>query len=1540
MYRFLICISFLITSICAFSQSKEQILLIRIPYADTIPQELIDSIYRQEGKYILSYHPDMAHLIPDLRCRLERIPDPCREIEVNGVKFNMMCVEGGSFMMGSDDSSKEKPMHQVTVSDFMIGETEVTQELWQAVMGSNPSRFNGVDNPVEFVSWSDCQKFIANINRLTGKCFRLPTEAEWEYAACGGNASVGYKFAGSDNIDKVGWYTNNSQATTHPVATKSPNELGIYDMSGNVWEWCQDWYGDYGSDIQINPQGSLSGSARVIRGGSWMNDATTDCRVSRRLDLTPMARTSNLGFRLVLDAHEYVDLGLSVMWATCNVGASAPEEYGDYFAWGEVEPKEEYSWDNYKWCEDKQWHTDGYYSTWSLTKYCSNSTYGKDGFTDGLKTLLPEDDAAHVNWGGSWRIPTSKEMQELLEYCTWEVTFIDGIKGYTATSKINNNSIFLPCAGFYNIEHSEGLMSENNLGRYWTNTNNGASHANNLVVGKKMEWNTRRLGITIRPVLPTDREPLPPLTPAKRIGVFSVAKEKQVSFSQGNLQYIQSLNHWRFANNQWDYTGERHWQNGQIADTVMYFGWSAKNSKAPWGISTSIDLKDYEGEFLDWGTNVIQGDEPNTWRTLSSDEFNYLLLERRNADELIGRGKVGDINGIVLLPDEWVMPEGLAFAPFETKVVNSYTLEQWKLMEEAGAVFLPNAGYFNNKYGTMRGINGNGLFRSNTLQDPVRQIYFAFTSSIFALTGNNDGNLYYAFPVRLVHDTIVPLPAPCEIFEVNGVTFNMMCVEGGTISYGMGDTAAYRQRPLHQITVSDFYLGQTEVTQELWQAIMGENPSYFQCDTCQQHPADSVSWNMVQEFIKRLNQLTGRKFRLPTETEWEFAMRGGAKSKGFKYAGSDNLDEVAWYGIGEKKGGSTHPVAQKRPNELGLYDMHGNLYELVHDAYSTSFSSYPKVNPTGAIGYSTMVLCGFAYYSAKSQISTPGHIGVGGKSTRQNWLGFRLALSDVDPFVAIEIDKYRFHMMHVEGEKYDYYIGQTEVTQGLWKKVMGYNNSIVVGDDLPVEKVSWDECQQFIQRLNEMTGLHFRLPTEAEWEYAARGGNRSRGCSYAGSNNIDSVGWYSGNSEQTTHAVASLMPNELGVYDMTGNVWEWCQDRYGEYLDGDNNRVIRGGSWYNGAHHEILTYRHYHSQESKSHLIGFRLVIDIHEYVDLGLSVMWATCNVGATAPEEYGDYFAWGEVEPKGNTYDKKNYKFYHNANEKEITKYCINESYGYNGLVDSLTILLPEDDVAIVNWGGPWRMPTSLEFKELLVNCKWTLTTKNGIEGYFVTSKINGNTIFLPSAGHYYNNSFVELGSNGTRGIYWSSDLNELSNSYCAKFLHFGVDFVSISSRARHLGHPIRPILPKTPKTYYYGLTDEQFNMAIGVWNMPNRGWGIADQSAIQGKTLRGIRLKVHTPGVLHIYKVPSLTETTEANFVKVATITATTTGVQDIDFDQPFYLGKDEYLVLCSPSDNSSLIGCYASKTTSIQMFYNRIGQSGGGENAQSSLMIDFY
>lgn len=270
---------------------------------------------------------EMTNLSVDLEKTIEdnsslHSSDNRRIISIGNISFAMIRVDGGSFTMGatkeqeSDGDPSESPAHQVTLSSFHIGETEVTQELWEAIMGNNPSSFKGPKLPVDHINWNDCQLFINKLNQQTGLSFRLPTEAEWEFAARGGNKNRNSKFSGSNDVEAVAWFWKNSgkkrlngewnyskirpnNCMPHNVKSKKANELGLYDMSGNLWEWVEDWSGDYTPSAQNNPKGPISGDWRVIRGGGWDSESS-DCRVSRRRDYSPEGRSNFLGLRIAL----------------------------------------------------------------------------------------------------------------------------------------------------------------------------------------------------------------------------------------------------------------------------------------------------------------------------------------------------------------------------------------------------------------------------------------------------------------------------------------------------------------------------------------------------------------------------------------------------------------------------------------------------------------------------------------------------------------------------------------------------------------------------------------------------------------------------------------------------------------------------------------------------------------------------------------------------------------------------------------------------------------------------------------------------------------------------------------------------------------------------------------------------------------------------------------------------------------------------------------------------------------------------------------
>lgn len=463
-----------------------------------------------------------------------------------------------------------------------------------------------------------------------------------------------------------------------------------------------------------------------------------------------------------------VDLGLpsGLKWASCNVGATTPEGYGYYFAWGETESKKDYSWETYKYANVGEFYHH------KFTKYCTDASSGDNGFIDNKTVLEPEDDAATANWGDVWRMPTDAEWTELREQCTWTWTAQNGMNGYQVASKTNGNSIFLPAAGFRDGNAAPYVAGRR--GYYWSSSLLENSSDDVWIVTfnhEKVERDNdkRNKGLSVRPVQDKQEEVVEPAYTPKP---FTVAEGKQITFSGGNLQYTQSTQTWAFAEHQYDMLGTDNVNGGgkvfdatygydktgsALADKIDLFGWSGSTGSAKWGIGTSTDNSDYSGDFVDWGTNM---DDGNTWYTLTADEWDYLLDERSDADQLVGvaRIQLGEkiyTNGLVLLPDDWTCPAGITFKSgfSNTHSVQAYadqrtfTLSDWQQLEAAGAVFLPASGY---RDGSFVGyVQSSGYYWSAAPDDSNTAYYMFFISDSY-VSYNYSRNRYSGLAVRLV----------------------------------------------------------------------------------------------------------------------------------------------------------------------------------------------------------------------------------------------------------------------------------------------------------------------------------------------------------------------------------------------------------------------------------------------------------------------------------------------------------------------------------------------------------------------------------------------------------------------------------------------------------------------------------------------------------------------------------------------------------------------------------------------------------------------
>lgn len=814
-------------------------------------------------------------------------------VPIQQLLADMVHVEGGTFIMGctAEQGSvwcdQEKPTSSVTISSFEMGKYEVTQAQWEAVMGNNPSNFKGCPTcPVEQVSWNDTQEFIKKLNQLTGKRFRLPTEAEWEYAARGGRKSKGYKYAGSNKLDSVAWFSENSDNKTHPVGQKKPNELGLYDMVGNVSEWCGDWFGQYSSIAKINPTGPSSGLYRVRRGS---NGDVTGCRVLNRLKASPDWRDFYIGFRLVV-AKE--------MQAPANpieqLLADMVHVEGGTFTMGDTTEQDSDCGSNEtptSFVTVSSYYIGKYPVTQTLWEAVmgSNPSYFKNCPTCPVENVSWNDIQAFTKklnqlTGKEFRLPTEAE---------WEYA----ARGGKMIKKLKIKLIF--------IEIPDSILEKSNVDE---NTK--------LKVIESQATTTRFFSLgqivgKISDSLIDNRGKFKKKTSAKIVLVENYDADEEYYLLVPSIQSEQD----------YCFELEENYSNQQIDTNTIANKYAGSNDidKVAW-------FKENSGS----KTHPVGQKEPNE----------------------LG---LYDMSGNVW---EWC--------------------GDWFDYYSSSAKTNPKGSYF----GIMRILRGGSwLSQANDCRVSFRKADYPFDRN-----SGNGFRLVGAIEIQVLVDPIKQLLS--DMVHVEGGTFTMGCT-------GEYDSDCFDwEKPTSLVTVSSFDIGKYPVTQAQWEAVMGSNPSYFKgYPFC---PVENVSWNEIQEFIEKLNhklnKYIGKQFRLPTEAEWEYAARGGKKSKGYKYAGSNDIDSVAWFC---ENSATTQPVGQKTPNELGLYDMSGNVDEWCWDWFG-DYSSSAKTNPTGPYSGSYHVLRGGAWdsFSKYCQVSRRYH----NEYNRYYSHGFRLVeAKKIDP---------------------------------------------------------------------------------------------------------------------------------------------------------------------------------------------------------------------------------------------------------------------------------------------------------------------------------------------------------------------------------------------------------------------------------------------------------------------------------------------------------------------------------------------------------------
>ena len=812
---------------------------------------------------------------------------------------------------------------------------------------------------------------------------------------------------------------------------------------------------------------------------------------------------------------EYVDLGLSVKWADRNVGASKPEEYGDYFAWGETEPKSTYSWSTYKWCNG---------SETTLTKYCTNSSYGT---VDNKTTLDLSDDAARVNWGGSWRMPTQAEQDELREQCTWTWTTQNGVNGYKVTSKSNGNSIFLPAAGYRYSSTPHGAGSN---GGYWSSSlytgspdyAYGLRFFSDRVVGY---YNNRLNGFSVRPVygeyIPASTMPTVTTSAVTQITETSAVAGGNVTSDGG----------------------------ASVTERGVVYSTTAN--------PTTANTKKVSGSGTGAFTCNLTGLQASTTYYVRA----YAINEK-------GTSYGEQLTFKTLTP---IVPPTITTSAVtqitETTAVagGNVTADGGASVTERGVVYSTTA---NPTTANTKKVSGSGTG--------------AFTCNMSGLLA---GTTYYV-----------------RAYAIN---------EKGT-SYG--EEVSFVTKNLS----SSIYVPTNE---ELWEIFKPYYNTYYDL------------WRADQP-IGMVSTFAGSKMlEIMTDSE-----------SGFKWLGDYIMQVSAEQGYS--------------------LDTETGWRWAVHSFFNCNQkNSYPFSADFTIAGQPAA--WGAAYQAAYNEGRTVTII---------------LETSSVTEY--------------------------TETTAVV-------DCEIIYSSDMTITErgVVYGTIQK---------------PTISNSKVTSGSGTGSFTCNLTGL------------QAGTMYYVRSYAINEKGI-------------AYGRQRSFTTKAEVTTGTE-NG-----------------------------YEYVDLGLSVKWATINVGATKPEEYGDYFAWGETEPK-EVYDWSTYKWC-NGSQNTLTKYCTDGSYG---TVDNKTQLELSDDAAHVNWGGSWRMPTDTEFTELRENCTWTWTTQNGVNGCKVTSKSNGNSIFLPAAGCRLDSSLNDAGSSG---YYWSSSLStDYPNS--AFYLNFYSGYVDWSSGNRYVGFTVRPV------------------------------------------------------------------------------------------------------------------------------------------------------
>jgi formylglycine-generating enzyme required for sulfatase activity len=868
------------------------------------------------------------------------------------VTQRMRWIKPGEFMMGSPKGEggreNESPQHPVTLPQgYWLADSQVTQELWTSIAGKNPSRFRGDTNPVEQISWRECQKWLPNVlEKVPTLQLALPTEAQWEYACRAGSTSA-YCF-GDDpkELPKYGWFDENSDRKTHPVKQLQPNGWGLYDMHGNVWEWCSDRYGDYAAPAQSDPPGPTKGTTRVIRGGGWYSPARFLRSACRDGD-APGFRGSDLGFRLLSSA-----LGAEpserAMLPVAEQGTERARPVQvqvkdqetvrtDRFWKSGIKPQwvSDYGKDDYGlWCE---FQLPNY---WSDTKSKNKDRVGNEphGFvTQRMRWIKP----------GVFLMGSDQSTKELWygDETQHEVTLTQGF--WMADT---------PCTQVLWIGVENGMNPS-----YFEGSRNPVEQVS---WEGCQEW-LKGLGDTypqMRPSLPTEAQ-WEYACRAGSTGVYCFGDseeelEKYAWYSKNSAKTTHPVgeklpNAWGLYDmhgNIWEWCLDWYakFRKASVTDPVGASGGTARVIRGGSWIYPARDLR---------SACRLRDDPGNRYRSLGFRLLSSALGAEPSEQAMLPVAEQGTERARIGSAE----PAYEFLRSVDLDATGDSTPEEE--FSELGV----------NAYSSIRVVSDQEGYQFDRLEKPSWAVDF----------GSDRYGLY-------------------ATFEVKPVSQRMRWIPPGKFVMGSPDGKDYgrdNEGPQHEVIITHgYWMFDTPVTQGLWTALMGDNPSYFPDP---ERPVEQVSWEDAVGFAKKLNERLAKDylsngkglvdgwerllFRLPTEAEWEYACRAG--TRGDTYAGdldllgetkAEILDAIAWYGgnsghkydletsmettwskdlQADEKNGGTRKVAQKAPNPWGLFDMLGNVWEWCQDWYG-DYPAERVVDPTGPTGGSSRVIRG------------------------------------------------------------------------------------------------------------------------------------------------------------------------------------------------------------------------------------------------------------------------------------------------------------------------------------------------------------------------------------------------------------------------------------------------------------------------------------------------------------------------------------------------------------------------------------------------------